>query len=140
MRALGRYRIDPTPLVEANDQYLALLNYFQYGRQILQHAILHSAALRQMVDRYLEIFPKINQISDYSNRLIMSEVTKNEGYDFAKECQSDLKNLAEACRKFFQLVIPVFGGRSYEEVRGVFINVPLEDVPEDFEKIGRAHV
>ena len=88
-----------------------------------------------MVDKYLEIFPKINQISDYSNRLIMSEVTKNEGYDFAKECQSDLKDLAEACRKFFQLVIPVFGGRSYEEVRGVFINVPLEDVPEDFERL-----
>ena len=48
LRALGRYRIYPTPLVEPNDQYLALLNYFQYGRQILQHAILHSAALRQI--------------------------------------------------------------------------------------------
>ena len=65
----------------------------------------------------------------------MSEVTKSEGYDFAKECQSDLKDLAEACRKFFQLGIPVFGGRSYEEVRSVFINSPLEDVPEDFERL-----
>ena len=135
LRALGRYRIDPTPLVEPNDQFLALLNYFQYGRQILQHAILHSAALRQMVDRYVELFPKINQISDFSNRLIMSDVTKNQGYDFAKDCQADLKSLAEACRKFYQLVIPVFRGRSFEEVRSVFINLPLEHVPEDFERL-----
>ena len=65
----------------------------------------------------------------------MSEVTKAEGYTFRKGCQSDLKALAEACRKFFQLVIPVFGGRSYEEVRSVFINSQLEDVPEDFERL-----
>ena len=64
LRALGRYRIDPTPLVEPNDQFLALLNFFQYGRQILQHAIFHSAALRQMVDSYVELIPKVNQISD----------------------------------------------------------------------------
>ena len=101
LRALGRYRIAPAPLVEDSDKFVALLNYFQFGHQILQHAILHTAALRQMVDEYLEIFPKINQITDYNNRLIMSEVTKAEGYTFGKGCQSDLKALGEACRKFF---------------------------------------
>ena len=66
LRALGRYRIDPAPLVEPGDQFKALLNFFQYGREILQHAILHSGALRKMVDSYVELIPKVNQINDFS--------------------------------------------------------------------------
>merc|ERR1712215_351569 len=95
----------------------ALLNFFQFGREILQHARLHSGALKKMVDGYVVLIPKVNMINDFSNQLIMSEVTKNQAYDFAKDCQASLKTLAEACRAFYQLIVPVFRGRSFEEVR-----------------------
>ena len=45
LRGLGRYRVAQAPLVEDPDKYVALLNFFQFGHQILQHNILHTAAL-----------------------------------------------------------------------------------------------
>ena len=67
-------------MVEDPDIYVALSNFFQFGHQILQHAILHTAALLQMTDEYLKIYPEINKITDFNDRLIMNDITKAEGY------------------------------------------------------------
>ena len=65
----------------------------------------------------------------------MSDITKAEGYTFGKDCQSDLNALGEAYGNFFELVLPVFGGRDYAEVRSVFIDTQLEEIPQDFERL-----
>ena len=108
LRGLGRYRVSQAPLVEDPDKYVALLNFFQFGHQIFQHSILHTAALLRMTDEYLKIYPEINKITDFNNRLIMSDITKAEGYTFGKNCQSDINALGEASKKFYELVLPVF--------------------------------
>ena len=59
LRGLGRYRVAQAPLVEDPDKYVALLNFFQFGHQILQHSILHTAALLRMTDEYLKIYLQV---------------------------------------------------------------------------------
>ena len=135
LRGLGRYRVSQAPLVEDPDKYVALLNFFQFGHQIFQHSILQTAALLRMTDEYLKIYPEINKITDFNNRLIMSDITKAEGYTFGKNCQSDINALGEASKKFYELVLPVFEGRDYAEVRSVFIDTQLTEIPQDFERL-----
>ena len=65
----------------------------------------------------------------------MSDITKGEGYTFGRNCQSDINSLGEASKKFYELVLPVFEGRDYAEVRSVFIDTPLTEIPQDFERL-----
>ena len=68
LRGLERYRVSEAPLVEDQDKFVALLNFFQYGHQIFQHCVLQTAALLRMTDEFLRIYPEINKITDYNNR------------------------------------------------------------------------
>ena len=54
----------------------------------------------------------------------MSDITKGEGYTFGRNGQQDINSLGEASKKFYELVLPVFEGRDFAEVRGVFIDTP----------------
>ena len=78
-----------------------------------------------MTDEFLRIYPEINKITDYNNRLIMSSITKQDGYTFGRGCQEDIDSLGEACMKYYELVLPVFEGRDFLDIRGAFIDTYL---------------
>ena len=132
LRGLERYRVSEGPLVEDNDKLMALLNFFTYGRQIFQHCVLQTGALLRMTNEFLRIFPAINRITDYSNKLIMSTITKQEGYTFARACQEDIDSLGEACQRYYELAPPVFEARDFIDVRAAFVNTPMVKIPQDF--------
>jgi len=76
LRVLERYRVSEGPLVEDQDKFMVLLNFFSYSHQIFQHCVLQTGSLLRMTNEFLRIYPAINRITDYNNKLIMSTITK----------------------------------------------------------------
>ena len=121
LRGLERYRTT-ADRIENNDQKItALLNYFDFGKQIYQFDFLKTASLNSMCDEYLRALPLINKIDDFSNKLILSKISKEDAYTFASELQDVLDDLTEACQKYYGHRPPEFQGRTYIEVCEVFI-------------------
>ena len=135
LRGLERYRTSAGPIVEDDDKLMALLNFFSFGHQVFQHTVLHTAALNSVTAEYLKIIPVINQINDNSNKLILSKISKQDGYTFASKCQDAIDDLVNACEKYYGLAPPVYDQRNYVDVRAAFINSPLVDIPQDFEQL-----
>ena len=121
--------------MEDDDKLMALLNFFSFGHQVFQHSVLQTAALLSMTNEYLRVIPAINRITDNSNKLIMSKISKQEGYTFASTYQDDIDALVEACQKYYGLAPPVFEERNFVDVRAAFINTPMEEVLQDFERL-----
>ena len=135
LRGLERYRTSAGPIVEDDDKLMALLNFFSFGHQVFQYTLLHTAALNNVTAEYLKIIPVINQINDNSNKLILSKISKQDGYTFASKCQDAIDDLVSACVKYYGLAPPVYDQRNYVDVRAAFINSPLVDTPHDFEQL-----
>ena len=114
---------------------MALQIFFDFGHTVYQFTFLQTAALNSMSAEYLKILPLINKINDNSNKLILSKISKGEGYLFAATLQDSLDELARVCEKFYGLVPPIFQERNYADVRAVFIATPLVDVDLDFEQL-----
>ena len=135
LRGLERYRTSAGPIVEDDDKLMALLNFFSFGHTVFQYTLLHTAALNNVTAEYLKIIPVINQINDNSNKLILSKISKQDGYTFASQCQDAIDDLVSACVKYYGLAPPVYDQRNYVDVRAAFINSPLVDTPHDFEQL-----
>ena len=135
IRGLERYRLTPDPIISDDQKLTALQNFFTFGHAIYQFTLLQTAALNSMSTEYLKILPFINRINDNSNKLILSKITKQEGYRFAGVLQDSLDELAHACEKYFGLVPPMFQQRSYSDVRAAFIAIPLINTQQDFEQL-----
>ena len=84
------------PIVEDDDKLMALLNFFSFGYTVFQYTLLHTAALNSVTAEYLKIIPVINQINDHSNKLILSKISKQDGYTFASKCQDAIDDLVSA--------------------------------------------
>ena len=132
---MERYRLTPAPIVNDAQKLMALQNFFAFGHTIYQFTLLQTAALNSMSSEYLKILPLINRINDNSNKLILSKITKQEGYRFAGVLQDSLDELAHACEKYFGLVPPMFQQRSYSDVRAAFIATPLINTQHAFEQL-----
>ena len=65
----------------------------------------------------------------------MSTITKQDGYTFGRGCQEDIDSLGEACMKYYELVPPVFEARDFLDIRGAFIDTPIVEIPQDFERL-----
>ena len=72
-----------------------------------------------MCEEYLKILPLVNKIDDYSNKLILSKISKEEGYLFASDLQDVIDELARACDKYYGLRPPAIQVRTYADVRTV---------------------
>ena len=83
----------------------------------------------------MKILPLVNRINDYSNKLILSKITKEEGYLFASALQDVIDELSRSCERYYGLHPPAFQERTYADVRAVFIATPLVNVDHDFEVI-----
>ena len=81
------------------------------------------------------MIPVVNRINDNSNKLILSKISKQDGYQFAGLLRDSIDELARACKKFFGLMPPIFQQRGYSDVRAAFIATPLVNTPHDFEQI-----
>ena len=79
LRGLERYRTTAERIENDDQKITALLNYFDFGQKIYQFTFLKTASLNTM---YLRILPLVNKIDDYSNKLILSKISKEEGYFF----------------------------------------------------------
>ncbi|MEL6804089.1 MAG: hypothetical protein AAFO91_09940 [Bacteroidota bacterium] len=135
LRGLERYRLSVDPIVEDDEKLMALLNFFSFGHTVFQFTLLQTAALNNLTAEYLKIIPVINRINDNSNKLILSKISKQDGYSFASQVQDAIDELSRACVKYYGLAPPVFHQRSYVDVRAAFIDSPLVDVPHDFEQL-----
>ena len=80
LRGLERYRLSADPIVEDDDKLMALLNFFSFGHTVFQYTLLQTAALNNLTAEYLKIIPIINRINDNSNKLILSKISKQDGY------------------------------------------------------------
>ena len=52
--------------------------------------------------------PVVNKINDNSNKLILSRISKQDGYRFAGLLQDSIDELSRACEKYYGLKPPVF--------------------------------
>ena len=132
---LERYRLSVDPIVEDDEKLMALLNFFSFGHTVFQFTLLQTAALNNLTAEYLKIIPVINRINDNSNKLILSKISKQDGYSFASQVQDAIDELSRACVKYYGLAPPAFHQRNYVDVRAAFIDSPLVDVPHDFEQL-----
>ena len=87
VRGLERYKITPERLESDDQKITALQNFFDFGQKIYQFSFLQTAALNTMCEEYLKILPLVNKIDDFSNKLILSKISKEEGYSFASDLQ-----------------------------------------------------
>ena len=79
--------------------------------------------------------PVVNKINDNSNKLILSRISKQDGYRFAGLLQDSIDELSRACEKYYGLMPPVFQQRNYSDVRAAFVATPLVITPHDFEQL-----
>ena len=135
LRGLERYRSTANRIENDDQKITALLNYFDFGKQIYQFDFLKTASLNSMCDEYLRILPLINKIDDFSNKLILSKISKEDAYTFASELQDVIDDLAQACDKYYGHRPPEFQGRTYIEVRAVFIAPALINVEHNFDTL-----
>ena len=112
LRGLERYRLSADPNVEDDQKLMALLNFFAFGHTVFQFTLLQNAALNTLAVEYLKIIPVINRISDNSNRLILSKISEQDGYQFAGQVQDSIDELSRACEKYYGLAPPVFHQRN----------------------------
>ena len=100
LRGLERYRFGAGPITEDDQKLTALQNFFAFGHKIFQFSLLKNAALNSMVNEYLRIIPNINKINANSNRLILSKISKQDGYVFVEQVQDFLDELSLACERY----------------------------------------
>ena len=93
LRGLERYRLSVDPIVEDDQKLMALLNFFAFGHTVFQFTLLQNAALNTLTVEYLKIIPVINRINDNSNKLILSKISKQDGYRFASQVQDAIDKL-----------------------------------------------
>ena len=127
IRGLECYRLTADPIIEDDQKLMALQNFFAFGHTFFQFSLLQTAALNTLSNEYLKIIPVINRINDNSNKLILSKISKQEGYRFAGLLQDSIDELARACEKYFGLAAPVFQQRRY--------STPLVNTQQDFEQL-----
>ena len=118
-----------------NKKIDALLNFFNFGKQIYQYDLLRTSSLNVMCSEYLRTLPLINRIDDMSNKLILSKISKADAYAFASELQDALDSLAEACVKYYSRRPPEFQNRNYVEMREVFVGPAIVNVGHNFEDL-----
>ena len=52
--------------------------------------------------------PVVNKINDNSNKLILSKISKQDGYQFAGLLPDSIDELSHACEKYYGLTPSVF--------------------------------
>ena len=135
LRGLERYRTTPERLESDDQKITALQNYFDFGQKIYQFSFLQTAALNTMCEEYLKILLLVNRIDDHTNKLILSKISKEEGYLFATDIQDVIDELARTCERYCGLHPPAFQERAYADVLAVFITTPSINVDHDFEAL-----
>ena len=85
LRGLERYRLSADRIETDNQKIDALLNFFDYGKQIYQFDLLRTSSLNVMCEEYLRALPLINNMDNMSNKLILSKISKAEAYTFASQ-------------------------------------------------------
>ena len=69
------------------------------------------------------------------NKLILSKISKQDGYRFAGLLQDSIDELSRTFEIYYDLTPPVFQQRNYSNVRAAFVATPLVVTPHDFEQL-----
>ena len=87
LTALQQYRVGPEVIVCDDQKLLAIQKCFSFGQKVCQFTYLRSSAINAVVVEYFHLGPPINCMDNFSNRLVLSKITKEEAYNYASEVQ-----------------------------------------------------
>ena len=139
LAALQRHRIGQAQITTDNKNLQAVQNFFDYGYKVCQYVHFRCTAINKMVLDYIHLVPTINQIEDFSIKLVLSKISKEEAYAFANKVRDNLDEVGIAAERYFALRPPIFNTRQFAEVGGSFIPGKVVVVPHDLAQLISHH-